>query len=137
MRADTHVAAVMPGRSPIGEADIGAVEARARSLRRGRLRGYRREQVDAFLVEVFRVLHDLVGDNEVLRAGGSSDDGRWSAASRMTGFDVQDRRFHGVRFSGYDMRSVDEYLDDVSDLLDALLREHEALRSRARTGDPS
>jgi DivIVA domain-containing protein len=121
----------------LGEANVRDLEARARNLRRGRLRGYRRDEVDALLDEALRILRDLVGENEALRAGGSPEDGWWPATSRMSGFDVQDRRFQGVRIGGYDMRSVDEYLDDVSDLLDALLHENEALRSRSRTGDRS
>ena len=127
----------MPRGSPVREADLGDVEARGRNLRRGRLRGYRRDEVDAFLVEVARVLGDLAGENEALRAGGSPAEGWWPSTSRMSPFDVQDRRFHGVRFGGYDMRSVDEYVDDVSDVLAALLLVNQGLRARSGRGDPS
>ena len=52
----------------------------------------------------------------------------------MTPFDVQDRRFRLAR-GGYRLRAVDEYLDDVTDLLHGLLQENEALRSTAGTDD--
>ena len=117
----------------VSEAEIRDVEARGRKLPRGLLRGYRADEVDTFLSELFRALRDLFGVHEALREGVSPEGLWWRGASRVSPQDVQDRRFHGVRFGGYDMRAVDEYLDEVTDLLVSLSRENEALRSTAGT----
>lgn len=119
----------------VGDAEIRDVEARGRKLPRGRLRGYRADEVDAFLLELFRALRDLFGVYEALREGVSPEGLRWQGTFRMSPQDVQDRRFHGVRFGGYDVRAVDEYLDEVTDLLVILSRENEALRSTASTDE--
>lgn len=87
------------------ERDIADLEARARELPRRRLgSGYRREEVDTFILEAGRA---------VRRAG--------PQVPSCSG--------------GYQMRAVDEYLDDVTDLLLALLQENEALRSMTDPDD--
>ena len=79
-------------------------------------------------------MRDLVRVNEARRAGVSPDHLVPRAARPVTPFDVQDRRFRLAR-SGSRLGAVDELLDDVTDLLQALLQENEALRSTAGTDD--
>jgi DivIVA domain-containing protein len=55
----------------------------------------------------------------------------------MTPFDVQDARFPLVRLRrAYKMRPVDEFLDDVTEILTRLLAENEVLRGRVRPPGP-
>jgi len=110
----------------IDEKDVKDLETRGRYLRRKGFGGYRCEEVDIFLVEALTALRELLRENEGLRAGVS---GFATLAGRMTLFDVQDARFHHVRVGGYDMRAADDYLDDLSDVLTALIQENEQLRS--------
>jgi DivIVA domain-containing protein len=118
----------------VGERDVADLEARARELPRRRLgRGYRRGEVDAFTLEVVQPMRDLVRENEARRAGVSQEHLMPHAQTPMTSFDVQDRRFHRA-WGGYDMRSADEYLDEVADFLHALTQENEALRSTMGQG---
>jgi DivIVA domain-containing protein len=118
----------MQGRN-VSERDVADLEARGRELPRRRLGGgYRREEVDAFTLEVVRAMRDLVRENEARRAGVFPHHLVPLAQTPMSPFDVQDRRFQRAR-GGYDMRAVDEYLDDVTDALDVLLQENGGLRS--------
>jgi DivIVA domain-containing protein len=58
----------------------------------------------------------------------------WSAApaGRMTPADVQEKEFHVTRVgAGYRMREVDEFLDQVTDTLSALIAENDRLRGTA------
>jgi DivIVA domain-containing protein len=113
----------------IDEKDVKDLETRGRYLRRSGFGGYRSEDVDAFLLELIRAVRGLVGENEGLRAGVSPEQVRSATSSRrMTPLDVQDAGFHRARIGGYDMRSVDEFLDEVTELLAALTHENEALR---------
>jgi DivIVA domain-containing protein len=122
-------------RRTVGEREVAELEARARELPRRRLGGgYRREEVDAFVLEACRAMRDLVRENEGRRAGVSPDHLSPRAQAPMTPFDVQDRRFHLAR-GGYRMRATDEYLDDVTDALHALLQENGALRSTTGSDD--
>jgi DivIVA domain-containing protein len=71
----------------------------------------------------------------------AKDDGsEWSAApvvpatpaGRMTPAEVQEKEFHVTRVgSGYRMREVDEFLDQVTDTLSALIAENDRLRGTA------
>ena len=116
-------------RRSLDEKDVKDLETRGRYLRRRGFGGYRSEDVDAFLLELIGEVRGLLAENEGLRTGVSSEH-LWSATSnrRMTPLDVQDADFHRARVGGYDMRSVDEYLDEVTELLAALTQENEALR---------
>lgn len=117
------------GQLVVGGVDLKELEARGRYLRRRSFGGYRAEDVDAFLVEVNRALRAQLDENEALRSGVSPERLLSTPSSeRMTPFDVQDRRFHRARVGGYDMRSVDEYLDDITEVLTALTLESETLR---------
>jgi DivIVA domain-containing protein len=119
----------------VEQADLGEFEARGRNLRRRATRGYRRDDVDDFLSELIPTIRDLQGENEAMRTGGSP-----SRRSRpdITPFEVQERRFRGVRFGGYDMRAVDDYLDEATDLLAVLIHERDLLLVRSGTeGDGS
>jgi DivIVA domain-containing protein len=115
-------------RRSIVEKAVGDLETRGRYLRRRGFGGYRSEDVDTFLLELIGAVRGLLAENEVLRAGVSPHS--WSATSsrRMTPLDVQDAGFHRAWVGGYDMRSVDEYLDEVAELLTALTQENDALR---------
>jgi DivIVA domain-containing protein len=58
----------------------------------------------------------------------------WSAApaGRMTPADVQEKEFHVTRVgAGYRMREVDEFLDQVTDTLSALIAENDRLQATA------
>jgi DivIVA domain-containing protein len=58
----------------------------------------------------------------------------WSAApaGRMTPADVQGKEFHVTRVgAGYRMREVDEFLDQVTDTLSALIAENDRLKATA------
>ena len=62
----------------------------------------------------------------------------WSAPAggRVSPLDVQQKEFHVTRVGvGYRMREVDEFLDQVTDTLSALIAENEQLR--ASSGSPS
>jgi DivIVA domain-containing protein len=105
------------------------LETRGRYLRRRGFGGYRSEDVDAFLLELIRAVRGLLAENEGLRAGVSPEHLSSATSSRrMTPLDVQDADFHRARVGGYDMRSVDVYLDEVTELLAALTQENEVLR---------
>src|SRR5687768_2589921 len=56
----------------------------------------------------------------------------WSAPAggRVSPLDVQQKEFHVTRVGvGYRMREVDEFLDQVTDTLSALIAENEQLRA--------
>ena len=118
----------------IDEKDLEDLETRGRYLRRRGFGGYRSEDVDAFLLELIGAVRGLVGENEGLRAGGSPESARSTSSGRMTPLDVEVATFHRARVGGYDMRSVDEYLDEVAELLFALTHENEALRRASARG---
>lgn len=66
----------------------------------------------------------------------------WSsgAPERVTPLDVQQKEFHVTRVgAGYRMREVDEFLDQVTDTLSALIAENERLvqRTTGSEGSPS
>ena len=48
--------------------------------------------------------------------------------------DIQQKEFRVQRFGGYDMRDVDEFLDQVTDAMSALVAENERLRKGAPAG---
>src|SRR5918996_772908 len=61
----------------------------------------------------------------------------WSSApaERITPLDVQQKEFRVTRVgAGYRMREVDEFLDQVTDTLSALVAENERLLQRTGTG---
>jgi DivIVA domain-containing protein len=64
----------------------------------------------------------------------------WSAAPAgsggwMTPADVQEKEFHVTRVgAGYRMREVDEFLDQITDTLSALITENDRLRGTAGPG---
>ena len=59
------------------------------------------------------------------------------SAARLTPLDIQEKTFRTARLSGgYQVREVDEFLDQVTDALSALIAENERLRAAA-TGGPS
>jgi DivIVA domain-containing protein len=104
------------------------LETRGRYLRRRGFGGYRSEDVDALLTELMDAVRGLLAENEGLRAGLSPERLSSATSRRMTPLDVEDAGFRRARVGGYDMRSVDEYLDEVTELLAALTQENEALR---------
>ena len=112
----------------IDEKDLKDLETRGRYLRRRGFGGYRSEDVDVFLLELTGAVRGLVAENEGLRRGASPESARSTSFRRMTPLDVEVATFHRARVGGYDMRSVDEYLDEVAELLFALTHENEALR---------
>jgi DivIVA domain-containing protein len=111
----------------IGEADLKDLETRGRYLRRRSFGGYGSDEGDAFLMELHRRLRDLLNENKALRDGVSLSQ-LWSEPHHITALDVQERRIERARFGGYDMRSVDEYLDEATEVIMALTQENEALR---------
>ena len=115
----------------IDEKDLKELETRGRYLRRRGFGGYRSEDVDAFLLELIGAVRGLVAENEGFRAGASPESARSTSSRRMTPLDVEAATFHRARVGGYDMRSVDEYLDEVTELLFSLTHENESLRRRS------
>src|ERR1051326_8892423 len=65
----------------------------------------------------------------------AADDGFSAAApqtpSRITPMDIQQKEFAVSRFSGYRMRDVDEFLDQVTSAMSLLEDENKRLRSGA------
>lgn len=59
-------------------------------------------------------------------------DAGWGSAQRLTPDDIQRKEFRSARLRvGYVMEEVDEFLDQVTDTLTALLAENERLRAQA------
>lgn len=115
--------------------DIRELDARRKELPLGRMGGYRIDEVDAFLEKAVGELRDLLDENEALRAGVSPEH-LWGngirATPTITPSDVQAEEFQMARFGrAYRMREVDEYLDDLTDMLSRLEAENEALRARS------
>jgi DivIVA domain-containing protein len=70
----------------------------------------------------------------------SEDASGWgsSPAERITPLDVQQKEFRVARFgAGYRMREVDEFLDQVTDVLSSLTAENERLREGAGAARPA
>ena len=71
----------------------------------------------------------------------SSDTSEWTSAptGRITPADIQQKEFQVARFgAGYRMREVDEFLDQVTDAVSALIAENERLlRTSGHPGGPS
>ena len=58
-----------------------------------------------------------------------------TASAMMTPLDIQQKEFQVSRLGGYRMRDVDEFLDQLTDAMTAVLAENERLRSGA-SGSP-
>ncbi len=58
-----------------------------------------------------------------------------AASSMLAPIDVQNKEFRVSRMGGYRMRDVDEFLDQVTEAMGALIAENERLRAAA-TGTP-
>ncbi|HSL12096.1 MAG TPA: DivIVA domain-containing protein [Actinomycetota bacterium] len=54
-----------------------------------------------------------------------------TASSMITPLDIQQKEFQVSRFGGYRMRDVDEFLDQLTDAMSAVLAENERLRAGA------
>jgi DivIVA domain-containing protein len=110
------------------EQDVTAIDARRRELHVAWFVGYRKGDVDPYLDEVLEAMRSRIRENEGLRAGSPVPVSR-PEGERVTPFDVQAREFGTARFlGGYRMREIDQYLDDVTDMLARLDAENEALR---------
>jgi DivIVA domain-containing protein len=110
------------------EQEVTAIDARRRELHVAWFVGYRKGDVDPYLDEVLEAMRSRIRENEGLRAGTPVPASR-TDAERVTPFDIQAREFGTARFlGGYRMREIDEYLDDVTDMLARLDAENEALR---------
>jgi DivIVA domain-containing protein len=119
---------------PSVERLVGELEARGRSLRSARGLGYRREGVDAFLRRAIAALRAAIAEDEALRTGSTSVADRWGEPDAT--IDVEGAVFGTARFRrAYDMRSVDELLDEIGDVLTALARDRQARRQAARPDD--
>lgn len=119
--------------------DIRDLEAQRKGLSVARLGlGYRVQEVDAFLDEALDAMRFLLEENEGLRPGVSPEHpsfGSTETRHRLTPLDVQERVFEVGRLGrGYKMRTVDELLDDVTDMLATLIAENEALREGRSSG---
>jgi cell division septum initiation protein DivIVA len=120
------------GTPPIGRRELHDLEGRRRALGTTWIgAGYGATEVDRFLDQVLEGLRDLALENEALRSGLAPESVTDRVGTRrLTALAVQDVRFPLVRFGqAYRMRSLDEFLDDVTDLLNGLLAENEALRA--------
>jgi cell division septum initiation protein DivIVA len=116
----------------VTSATLRELEDRARRLPRGGVRiGYRVHDVDRFVGEAIDGLRTLVEANETIRAGDDPAAVPSRGRPRVGPLDVQAAVFEVARFrSAYRMRPVDELLDDVTDAMNVVLAEREALGSR-------
>src|SRR5687767_9247435 len=70
--------------------------------------------------------------------GGASEWTSAPAGRRITPLDVQQKEFQVARFgAGYRMREVDEFLDQVTDAMTALVAENERLVRGSSDRDPA
>jgi DivIVA domain-containing protein len=125
-------AAMDPDADPIApgptEQDVTAIDARRKELHVAWFLGYRTGDVDTYLDEVVKAMRSRIRENERLRAGSPVPLSR-RGTELVTPLDVQGREFEIARFlGGYRMRDIDEYLDDVTDMLTRLDAEKEALQ---------
>jgi len=111
------------------ELDVRALDVRRRRFHVAWFQGYRKEDVDPYLDEAVDAIRERIQENASLRAGLPGPDQRRDTEG-VTPFDVQARQFEMAHLGrGYKMREVDEYLDDVTDMLSQLEAENEALRA--------
>jgi DivIVA domain-containing protein len=122
----------------VTELDIRSIERRGKELpiaRHGR--GYRIDQVNAFIAKAASSLRARLAENDGFRAGASpgndGDGGTWVISPR-TPAEVDEQRFEiGRSGAGYRMREVDELLDEVTYQLTQLEAENDMLRARSRS----
>jgi DivIVA domain-containing protein len=120
------------------ELDIRGIEQRGKELpvaRHGR--GYRIDQVDAFLAKAASSLRARLAGNDGLRAGLSPGSGWYvgtQETSALRAAEVDAQRFEiGWSGSAYRMREVDELLDEVMYQLTQLEAENDMLRAHSRS----
>lgn len=63
--------------------------------------------------------------------GSAAGGGRSTASAMITPLDIQQKEFQVSRLGGYRMREVDEFLDQLTDAMTAVLAENERLRAGA------
>ena len=115
----------------MSELDIQGIERRGKELPVARYRrGYRVDQVDAFLERAVATLRARLTENEGLRAGVAPGNLWTSSATPRTPAEVDAQRFALAR-SGYRLQEVDDLLDEVTYFLTQLEAENEALRARS------
>ena len=120
------------GRSQQGptELDIREMDARRKDFHAAWYQGYRQSDVDTYLDEVVEAMRAGIQENASLRAGMAVPRAPREDTERVTPLNVQAKEFGIARFGrGYKMRDVDDYLDDVTDMLSLLEAENEALRA--------
>ena len=122
----------------VTELDIRGIEQRGKELpvaRHGR--GYRIDQVEAFLAKAASSLRARRAGNDGLRSGvspGSDWSGGTWGTSALAAAEVDAQRFEvGRSGSAYRMREVDELLDEVMYQLTQLEAENDMLRARSRS----
>jgi DivIVA domain-containing protein len=110
------------------ELDVGSIDARRKDFHATWFQGYRKSDVDTYLDEVTESMRARIQENEGLRAG-LPVPGPVSGTERVTPFDVQAKEFMMARFGrGYRMRDVDEYMDEVTEMMSWLEAENAALK---------
>jgi DivIVA domain-containing protein len=73
--------------------------------------------------------------NEAASQGFAPGEVAPSTASRMIApLDIQQKEFRVARFGGYKMRDVDEFLDQVTDAMTAVIAENDRLRKGSGSG---
>lgn len=122
----------------VTELDIRGIEQRGKVLpvaRHGR--GYRIDQVDAFLAKAASSLRARRAGNDGLRSGvspGSDWSGGTWGTSALAAAEVDAQRFEvGRSSSAYRMREVDELLDEVMYQLTQLEAENDMLIAQSRS----
>ena len=55
----------------------------------------------------------------------------------ITGKDIREKDFSTQAFNGYNIEEVDDFLDELADQLDALVRENMALKNEAKKAAPA
>jgi DivIVA domain-containing protein len=115
------------------ELDVRSIDARRKDFHAAWFQGYRKSDVDLYLDEVTESMRARIQENAGLRAG-LPVPGSGSDTERMTPFDVQAKEFVMARFGrGYRMRDVDEYMDEVTDMMSWLEAENAALKERSES----
>jgi DivIVA domain-containing protein len=108
------------------ELDVRSIDARRKDLHAAWFQGYRKSDVDLYLDEVSEGMRARIQENARLRAGLP---GPGSDVGRATPFDVQAKEFVMARFGrGYRMRDVDEYMDEVTEMMSWLEAENAVLK---------
>jgi DivIVA domain-containing protein len=114
------------------EFDVRSIDAGRKDFRTAWFQGYRKSDVDRYLDQVTESMRARIRENAEIRAGLPVPGP--GGTERVTPFEVQAKEFALAHFGrGYRMRDIDEYMDEVTELLSWLEAENAALRERSES----